>query len=372
MKKKLLLLFMLAFIGLSLGSCFNSKANTSTTRSFKDLLGRTVEIEDTPKRVCCIGSGALRLYSYIGDISLVCGAEDIERREGPGNPIRAYKMVYNDYLGKLPSCGNGGSNAVPDPEKLIECNPDIVISKILDVKLMNQLEQQINKPVVCISYGQNEAIDEDIIKSLELIGEIFHKEDRARELTSYIRGMIGELNTLTSDIPDSEKKSFYIGCYTKKGSQGFLSTNANYAMFDMANIKNVLAGSGLVGYQMLDEEFVFGSLNPDKIVIDGGGINNLRLEYKKNPKNFMALDAFKNGEVYLELPHNGYFTNLELAYANAYYCASIAYPNLAYFKEFNIEDKTREIIRMFLGKDIYDDIVKALGFTYSKINISSL
>ena len=86
----------------------------------------------------------------------------------------------------------------------------------------------------------------------------------------------------------------------------------------------------------------------------------------------MAMDAFKNGEVYLELPHNGYFTNLELAYANTYDCASIAYPELEFFKSFDIEAKTREILVKFLHKDIYDDIVKAIGFTFSKIDIEAL
>lgn len=30
------------------------------------------------QRVVCIGAGALRLYSYIGDVSLLCGVEDID------------------------------------------------------------------------------------------------------------------------------------------------------------------------------------------------------------------------------------------------------------------------------------------------------
>ena len=44
-----------------------------------DLIGR--EITVTPgsyQRVVCIGAGALRLYSYIGDVSLLCGVEDID------------------------------------------------------------------------------------------------------------------------------------------------------------------------------------------------------------------------------------------------------------------------------------------------------
>lgn len=44
-----------------------------------DMIGREVTV--TPgsyKRVVCIGAGALRMYSYIGDVSLLCGVEDID------------------------------------------------------------------------------------------------------------------------------------------------------------------------------------------------------------------------------------------------------------------------------------------------------
>ena len=44
-----------------------------------DMIGRQVAV--TPgsyRRVVCIGAGALRMYSYIGDTALLCGVEDID------------------------------------------------------------------------------------------------------------------------------------------------------------------------------------------------------------------------------------------------------------------------------------------------------
>jgi len=44
-----------------------------------DMIGREVVIvPGSYKRVVCIGAGALRMYSYIGDVALLAGVEDID------------------------------------------------------------------------------------------------------------------------------------------------------------------------------------------------------------------------------------------------------------------------------------------------------
>ena len=62
-----------------------------------DMIGREVTvIPGSYQRVVCIGAGALRMYSYIGDVSLLCGVEDIDnnvahikkRRGRPSGPNR--------------------------------------------------------------------------------------------------------------------------------------------------------------------------------------------------------------------------------------------------------------------------------------------
>ena len=43
-----------------------------------DMIGRDVTIvPGSYSRVVCIGAGALRMYSYIGDVALLAGVEDI-------------------------------------------------------------------------------------------------------------------------------------------------------------------------------------------------------------------------------------------------------------------------------------------------------
>lgn len=79
-----------------------------------DMIGR--ELTVTPgsyTRVVCIGAGALRMYSYIGDVSLLCGVEDIdnltleERPKMFDSVARPYVLAYGDVFSTLPSCGVG-------------------------------------------------------------------------------------------------------------------------------------------------------------------------------------------------------------------------------------------------------------------------
>ena len=72
MKNKFLLL--VSLLCFSCGSAISSQGTTIT-----DLIGREIVINPgIYKRVCCIGAGALRMYSYIGDINNLSGVEDID------------------------------------------------------------------------------------------------------------------------------------------------------------------------------------------------------------------------------------------------------------------------------------------------------
>ena len=62
----------------------------------------------------------------------------------------------------------------------------------------------------------------------------------------------------------------------------------------------------------------------------------------------------QNGEVYLEMAYNAYYTNLEIALANTWYMAKVAYPDK--FGDIDMDAKTNEITKAFLGKEMAADI----------------
>ena len=94
-----------------------------------DMIGREVAV--TPgsyKRVVCIGAGALRMYSYVGDVALLCGVEDIDNTTLAERPkmfdsvARPYMLAYGDTFAALPSCGVGGPQAqTAEAEKILAC-----------------------------------------------------------------------------------------------------------------------------------------------------------------------------------------------------------------------------------------------------------
>ena len=64
-----------------------------------------------------------------------------------------------------------------------------------------------------------------------------------------------------------------------------------------------------------------------------------------------SIEAIQNGEVYLQMPYNSYYTNLEIAYCDAYWVGATCYPEQ--YKNLDLESKFNEICKTFLGVDFY-------------------
>ena len=116
MKKSLLLFALPMLVGLV--ACGGNQNPTEGEVTVQDMVGRKVTVKPgSYKKVACIGAGALRLYSYVGDMNLLCGVEDIDNTSLEQRPAmfdgvaRPYVMANEELLKSLPSCGVGGPNA---------------------------------------------------------------------------------------------------------------------------------------------------------------------------------------------------------------------------------------------------------------------
>lgn len=385
MKKSALILLMIIVTLSSLfafSACDKDKGTTNG-KTVTDLLGREVTVPEKINRVVCIGAGSLRLYTYVGDLSKLVGVEDID---GDGKDfngvlsIRPYKMVNKDLFKSLPSCGTGGPQGSADAEKILKLNPDIVFSLYTsDKAAMDDLQQKIGKPVVVLSYGKTEAFDANVKKSIALLGDILNRKERANELLSFISDTETYLSSIGEGIDKDEKATVYLGCQSNYGTHGIESSSANYSIFDVSKIRNVLdeyvskTGETFKGYQKSVDWEILVEMNPDRIILDAGGLHHLETQLKEKPEIFNRLSAFKNGEIYLQMPYNAYYTNLETAYADAYFDAWVQYHDIAPEKlNFNFVEKAREIYKLFLGKDCYDDVAKIMRGGFQKLDISKI
>ncbi len=328
-----------------------------------DMIGREVEVvPGSYTRVVCIGAGALRMYTYINGADLLCGVEDIDNLTLQSRPkmfdsvARPYVLAYSDEFSELPSCGVGGPQAqVAEAEKILACNPDIVISEYEDVQKEDALQEQLGIPVITLRSGANGVFDDAFKGSLSLLGQIFGREARAAELVSYIDAETAELTSRTAGIPDSDKPSVYICGLGNWGTTNHLMTAQNYVSFNVANVRNVVTDLARNGIQAIEsEKFVALGKDIDIMFIDTAAVKNIKPLYAQDSTMFDSCKAWNDGEVYLQMAYNAYYTNYEIALANTWFIAKTVYPDL--FADIDIKDKLDAISRAFLGQALADEI----------------
>ena len=333
--------------------------------------GRTVQIDKTKRdRVICIGAGALRFYSYIGDLSKIVAVEDFETTTKTygfgGQVIRPYYHVNKTFFDTLPSCGRGGPAAqAPEKEEILKTNPNVIVS-FYSAEVNNTLSQEFNIPVIGLKQGPEGVFDTVTKNSFTILGKAFSKESRATELINYIDGVVTELSALSES-----NDSYYVGCIGNWGKTSIYGTMLNNPTLKYAKVKDALKDLDLpgMGQVEIDQEKLL-QINPDKIILDSMNLSGFINQYKENKETLNALDAFKNKETYVQMPYNAYYTNLEVQLMTTYYVASISHE----MSNFNIATKSDEILTKFVGKACYNELLEysiAYG-GYAKIDMDEL
>lgn len=328
-----------------------------------DLIGREVTV--TPgsyKKVVCVGAGALRMYCYAGDLALLCGVEDIDNTTLDERPkmfdgvARPYVIAYGDVFSRLPSCGVGGPNAqTAEAEKILACGPDIVISEYEDVEKEDALQEQLGVPVITLRGGPDGVFDEAFAQSMTLLGTIFNTREKADALLSFLASEREEINRRTAGVAEGDKPSVYICGLGNWGTADHLMTAQNYSAFDVANVRNVVNGLEAPGIQPIEEE-KFAALGQDMdiVVMDAAAVKNIRPLYAEDSAMFDGCRAWQDGEVYLQMAYNAYYTNYETALINTWFVAKAVYPDL--FADIDMVEKTNEVTRAFLGRELAEEM----------------
>ena len=372
--KRLLAFVLAAVLMLSLCACGKDEtvatgSENSTTgetlgeTTVTDMIGRELVVNPgSYQRVVCIGAGALRMYCYVGDTALLCGMEDIDNMNAPGRPAmfdgvaRPYVLAYGDVFNTLPSCGVGGPMAqTADAEKILSCNPDIVISEYEDVQKADALQEQLGIPVITLSSGAKGVFDPVFADSMKLLGTIFNRQEQANTLMSFVEAQTAEIQKRTAGIADADKPTAYICGLGNWGTTNHLMTAENYASFQVANVKNVVSGLSMDGVGPIeDETFVDLGKDMDIVFVDAAAIKNILPLITKDPHMFDHCKAWNEGKVYLQMAYNAYYTNYEIMLANTWYIAKTVYPEL--FEDIDMKAKTDEITQAFLGKPLAEAI----------------
>lgn len=338
-------------------------AEVSNEVTVTDMIGRELTIvPGSYKRVVCIGAGALRMYSYIADVSLLAGVEDIDNTTLSERPMmfdsvaRPYVLAYGETFNTLPSCGVGGPMAqAAEAEKILSCDPDLVISEFEDVEKSNALQEQLGVPVITLSTGPKGVFDDSFAGSMTLLGTVFGEEEKAQTLIEFVAAETEAITQRVSGIAEEDKPSVYICGLGNWGTTDHLTTAENYVSFAVAGVKNVLSGLGMDGIGPIEEEkFVEVGEDMDIMILDAAAVKNIKPLYAEDPAMFDTCKAWQNGEVYLEMAYNAYYTNYEIALINTWFVAKTVYPEL--FEDIDLTAKTNEITKVFLGQELAEEI----------------
>jgi iron complex transport system substrate-binding protein len=344
----------------STGIASKDKLAESAGITITDGFGRNVTIPENTKKVVCSGAGCLRYLVYLQAQDYVVGVDSIEKTK---NKIEGRSYVLaNPQLKDYPLIGE--ARGKDDPEKIIEINPQVILktsmigqSSAPTAAEADTLQSKTGIPVVSLPYGSlsNEKEEAEMYSSLRIMGEVVGKQERAEEVIAYIGATTQDLENRTADIPESERKTAYVGGVSIAGAHGIISTEPAYPPFLWVNAKNAAAGSGTDHADIAKEALV--NWDPEYIFIDIGTLqlgNEGAIGELKNDSSLTGLSAVKNRKVYGVIPYNFYSTNYESVLANAYYVGKVLYPDR--FKDIDPETKANEIYTFFLGKPVFSDL----------------
>lgn len=338
----------------------DKKEDNDGTKVIVDSLKREVTVPKDVKKIVCVGVGTLRYTCYMDSEDLIVGVEDHEKKE----PVlaRPYNYVNFDKFKDLPGIGDNGK---PNIEKIIELEPDVILA-IDSLKIgVDELQEKTNIPVVSIPIADS-SLDERNYEIFRILGELYNKEDKAKEMTAYLDEIKKDLNKRTGDIKAEEKPSVYVAGLSFKGSHGFEGTEANYGPLTLSNSRNLADDvEGQDGFFEIDLEKVL-EWDPDIILIDFNGYDIIKDQYAKNKDLFESLSAVKNGKVYSQISYRHCATNLDTALIDAYYAGKVSFPDK--FEDVDMDQKAKEIYEKFIGEDIYP-AQKEAGLEFRKIEI---
>lgn len=337
-----------------------SQETAPETRIITDSMDRNVEIPYSVERIVCVGVGALRYTCYVGGADRVVGVEDYETKPGMS---RLYNYVNFDLFQNLPVTGTNGE---PFVEEIINVDPQVIVMSSYASQDPDELSQKTGIPVVVVP-GSDTTLDEKAYVTIRILGELYQLEDRAEDLTAYLKSIQKDLDDRTASIAEDAKPTCYVGGVSFKGHHGFEGTEAYYGPFELIHAKNLANTTGQTGAFNIDVEQVL-SWDPEIIFLDFNGMNLINEDYGAHPEFYNALTAVQEGKVYSQISFRSSASNLETALADAYYAACVMYPQQ--FQDIDPVEKAGEIFTKLLGSNPYHDLEEA-GYAFCQITIGA-
>lgn len=262
-------------------------------RTIVDATGTEVTIYMPPERVFQISTGLIATTMYaFGDADKIVGKGGCTKS---GTTSRSFTYNGKSYSHTTPAYVDAilhpkmlddeaipfsGSIGKENYETIASTDPDIIIVSTRQwgrdsgetyLKSIDTM-RKLGVPVVVLNqvakYDGDET--EAVYSEIELLGEIFEKEDKAEEMINLLKEQVDFIKSRTADIPEDEKKSFLyleLSSYCAgKGGVAYVdgeNTLESILIESIVNAKNEFTGEGR---QLMSAEQLL-TLDPDVIYL---------------------------------------------------------------------------------------------------------
>ncbi len=355
MRRRLTLLLLVISVMMVFTACTQKAVDTATEdkdiedrHKIVDMAGRKLDLPKDVKGVFSTDSvGSIMLYTL-----------QPEKMVGWNYSLRDGEKKYIDkkYHG-LPDLGGAGKSSI-NSEELLKVNPDILIEMgNIDeevIKGADELQAKLNIPVVLIDSDM-----EKLDKSYQLLGKILGEDQRAKELSNYIKDVLLDIKEKRSTIPEDDK----IGIYYAEGPNGLDTEPAgswHAEVIDMIGARNVadVETAGIKGKTEVSLEQLI-SWDPDIIISwddERGGY------YSKILSDPMWKDikAVKDKEVYeiVNNPFNWFDRPPSVnRVLGLQWMGNLVYPELY---DYNMKDVVKEFYSKFYHYELNEDELEEL------------
>jgi iron complex transport system substrate-binding protein len=330
------------------------------------MAGRTVEVSASVDSVIGLGSGGLRLLTYLDAVEMVAGVERFETTT-ERRPLRPYVHANPSLTDKPPI----GSRKSPDRELLLQQDPDVIVWAWAKGGDATNMQNRLGIPVVVVRPGDmNPASRDDFVRSLRFLGDLLDRSGAAEQVRRYMETAIADLDDRTAGVPDDERPSAYVG-YLGRGQHGFPYTQPVYPPFDLVNANNVAADAtgGVQGKKgaprvTVDPESII-KWDPSTVFVDGG----LESYDALAEPEYAGIEAIETGRIYSLLPTRDYSVNFETVLADAYFVGDVLYPDR--FEDVDPVARANEIYDAFVGAPVYGEVADSYGAGFEKLQLGS-
>jgi len=295
--------------------CIGTMPAVCAEKTITDMEGRTMTVSEPIERVVTAGYGmtpCVMAAFGIGDRIIGTGGASVSGTSvtGPGNETTATFLIPG--LKNMTDLGRGPNLNV---EAAVALNPDLMMlekdcagqggSNLGYNKLIDQL-LLFNKsfPLVIIKNAacNSPPSPDSVYSEIELLGEIFDKQDKARELTDFLKDEVNLASQRTEGIAEDEKPTVLVAALSgsadiAKGKLATVLPDYDCATLypEITGVKNAYTGEARA--VMSAEQLI--ALDPDVIIlVRGARWKPSDLYENEDYKALQSIKAIKNKRVY--------------------------------------------------------------------------